>query len=80
MSMRMLVLQAAAREPEGVGEPSAAAGGGPAWQLKRANMYGETRLLNEPRPLPSQPAYFAVRRARLLAGSMLGGAHCTGLL
>ena len=63
-------LQAPAKEPEGGDEPPASAGGGPAWLLKRANTFGETRLLNEPRPLASQPAYFAVRRGCLIMGSM----------
>lgn len=69
-----VVLQAPAQEPEGGNEPPASAGGGPAWLLKRANTFGETRLLNEPRPLASQPAYFAVRRGCLIMGSMPGSA------
>ena len=73
-------LQAPAQEPEGGDEPPASAGGGPAWLLKRANTFGETRLLNEPRPLASQPAYFAVRRGCLIMGSMPGAPVAMALL
>ncbi len=55
--------EAADHNEEGAGAANAGAGAGPAWQLKRASEYGETRLGAEPRPAPPRPAYFAVRLA-----------------
>ena len=68
MTANLWILQTAALEPE---QAAADVAGGPAWQLKKANMYCETRMSVEPHPRPPQPAYFAARAHYLPSTSRL---------
>lgn len=75
MTCKCLDLQTAVLEPE---QAAADVAGGPAWQLKKANMYCETRMSVEPHPRPPQPAYFAVRAHCLPPTSRLTSLLHTG--